>query len=209
MHGEADCLMFDGRMDESLARLRELVTVSPFSVIDGFPLAAHLYMARRYEEAIVAAQAMQARLPGISMHRFYSRVYWQQGRFDEALEEERREFERRGDRVVSAALEAGAAASGPTGAMRAMAEALAARAAESYVEPFNVAGAFARAGLVDETLGWLEKAVENGSYEMHYIAFWPHLDFLRDDDRYRKLEKRVYGGPRAQKIRKLGSDSSR
>jgi TolB-like protein len=202
IHGEADCLMFNGREDESLARLRELVTISPFSVMDNIPLPTHLYMARRYDEAIIAATAMQARLPQFSMHRFFAKVYWQQGLFEEALEEERLELERRGDSILLAALKEGLAASGPTGAMRAMAEALVARANESYVEPFNIAGAFARAGMADEALYWLNKAVENGSYEMHYIAFWPHLDFLRDDERYRELVERVYGH-RARDIRKL------
>jgi TolB-like protein/Tfp pilus assembly protein PilF len=206
IHGEADCLMFAGHMDESLARLRELVTISPFSVIDNFPLLAHLYMARRYDEAIIAAKAMQARLPEFSLHRFFSRIYWQQGLFDKALEEERQEFERRGDTVVLAALEAGLEASGPTGAMLTMAEALVTRASGTYVEPFIIAGAFARAGLANETMYWLEKAVDNGSYEMHYMVFWPHLDFLRDDERYRELTDRVYG-QKAHDIRKLESVS--
>ena len=202
IHGEADCLMFNGRMEESLARLHDLVKISPFSVIDNFPLPSHLYMARRYDEAIIVAKAMQARLPQFSMHRFFSRVYWQQGLWAKALEEERQEFERCGDTVMLAALEKGLETSGPTGAMGAMADALVARAKETYVEPFNVAGAFARAGLVEETLCWLEKAIENGSFEMHYIAFWPHLDFLRDDPRYQELIERVYGR-KAQDIRKL------
>lgn len=202
IHGEADCLMFDGHEEESLARLRELVKISPFSVIDNIPLPTHLYMARRYDEAISAAKRMQARLPQYSMHRFYSRVYWQQGLVNKALEEEKLELERRGDCDLLAALEEGFAAFGPTGAMLAMAEALAARACESYVEPFNIAGAYARAGSGDETIYWLEKAVDCGSYEMHYIAFWPHVDFLRNDERYQALMKRVYGR-KAQAIRKL------
>ena len=202
MHGEADCLMFHGHMEESLDRLRELTTISPFSVVDNFPLLAHLYMARRYDEVLSEAKAMQARLPPTPLHRLLSRVYWQQGRFDEALEEERLECQRLGDSVLMSALEAGLEASGPTGAMRAMGETLAARAAETYVEPFIIGGAFARAGRVDETLYWLEKAFENGSYEMHYMAFWPHLDFLRDDERYQDLADRVYG-PMVQDIRKL------
>jgi hypothetical protein len=136
------------------------------------------------------------------MHRIFFRVYWQQGLFDKALEEERLELRRRGDVVLLEALEEGLDASGPVGAMRAMAKALVARANESYVEPFNIGGAFARAGLADEALYWLEKAVENGSYEMHYIAFWPHLDFLRNDERYQKLMDRVYGH-KAEAIRKL------
>jgi TolB-like protein/tetratricopeptide (TPR) repeat protein len=206
IHGEADCLMFEGRMDESLARLRELVKVSPFSAIDSFPLPTHLYMARRYEEAISVGKAMQKRVPHFPMHRFFSRVYWQQGRFDKAIEEERRECGRLGDTMLLAALEAGLEASGPTGAMGAMAEALVARASESYVEPFNIAGAFARAGLADETLYWLENAVQNGSFEMYYIAFWPHLDFVREEKRYQDLLEQVYGR-KAQAIRKAASVS--
>jgi len=61
-----------------------------------------------------------------------------------------------------------------------------------------------RAGLVDEALHWLDKAVEYGSYEVTYIAFWPHLDALRDDSRYENLLRRVYG-ERAQEIRRLGN----
>jgi len=206
IHGEADCLMFRGHVEESLDRLRELAAMSPFSIFDNFPLATHLYMARRYDEAIDTAKAMHARLPQFSLHRFFSRAYWQQGRFEKALEEERQEFKRLGDTVLLEAMEAGLENSGPTGAMRAMGEALAARATETYVEPFIIAGGFARAGRVDETLYWLEKAFENGSYEMHYMAFWPHLDFLRHDERYQDLADRVYG-PYAQDIRKLENTS--
>jgi DNA-binding winged helix-turn-helix (wHTH) protein/Tfp pilus assembly protein PilF len=202
IHGEADCLMFDGRVDESLVRLRELVTISPFSVIDNIPLPTHLYMARRYDEAIIEAKAMQARLPQVSMHRFFSRVYWQQGLFHKAVEEERLELERRGDFVLLEALEEGFSTSGPTGAMLAMGEALVAQAEKSYVEPFNIAGAFARAGSFDKAMHWLERAVENGSYEMHYIAFWPHVDFMRDTERYQHLVTQVYGH-KAQAIRRL------
>ena len=121
---------------------------------------------------------------------------------EEALKEERLELERCGDTALLTALEKGADESGPTGAMRAMAEELAKRASQSYVEPFNIAAAFAKAMLVDETLFWLEKAVKNGSFEMHYMAFWPHLDFLRKNDRYQTLMNRVYGD-KAAAIRKL------
>jgi TolB-like protein len=202
IHGEADCLMFDGRIDDSLARLREMVKISPFSIIDNFPLPSHLYMSRRYDEAIVVAKAMQTRFPQFPMHRFFSRVYWQQGLYDKALEEERQECQRLGDTVQLEALESGFEASGPAGAMGAMGDVLVARARECYVEPFIIAGAFARAGLVDETIKWLEKAIQNGSFEMYYIAFWPHLDFLRDDERFQKLLDRVYG-QKARDIRKL------
>ena len=54
-----------------------------------------------------------------------------------------------------------------------LAEALAARSEVIYVDPFEIGKTFARAGMVDEALHWLDKAADNGSYEITYIAFWP------------------------------------
>ncbi|MDH3267025.1 MAG: tetratricopeptide repeat protein, partial [Gammaproteobacteria bacterium] len=202
IHGDADCLLFDGRMDESVNRLRELMTISPFTAMHNMPLPSHLYMARRFDEAISAATAMQARTPQFSMHWLIAKFYWEQGRFDKALEEERLEFERRGDTILLAALEEGLEAGGPTGAMRAIAEAMVDRASEIYVDPFDIAEMFARAGMVAEGIHWLEKAADHGSYELTYVAYWPHLDVLRDHPRYRDLLVRVYG-QKAQEIGRL------
>jgi len=200
IHGDSDCLMLEGRFDESVARARELLTISPFSAMHGLPLPGHLYVARRLDEAINAATAMQARVPQYSVHWMLARFFWQQGRFDEALEEQRLEFERGGDTVLLAALEEGLDAGGPSGAMRAIAEVLIARANETYLDPGDIAELYVRAGLVDEALRWLDKAVTNGSLEETWIAFWPHWDVLRDDPRYKDLVIRVYGEKLGQEI---------
>jgi len=206
MHGDADCLMLHGRLDESVARIREILLVSPFHAMHNLPLCSHSFMTRRFDEAISAAKDVQARNRQLSMHWFLALVYWQQGRFDEALEEERLELKQRGDIVLLEALEEGFDAAGPTGAMRSMAEALVDRAHESYVSPFFIGETFARAGMVDEALHWLDQAVGHGSYNMTYLAFWPPFDLLRDDLRYRDLVERVYG-PRAQEISRAAISS--
>ena len=193
LHGDADCLMLEGRMDESIVRTREVLLVGPFSAMHNRPLTYHLFLARRFDEAIAVGRAMQARAPGFSMHWFFARVYWQQGLFDEALEEERQELERRGDTVLLAALDEGLEAGGPSGALRAVAEAMVTRANESYVDPFRIAETFARVGMVDEALDWLDEAVDYGSYEITYMAFQPEFDVLRDDPRFHTLVERVYG----------------
>jgi tetratricopeptide (TPR) repeat protein len=193
IHGDADCLMLAGHMDESIARMRELVTISPFSIIHSGALIYHLFLARRYEESIAAVKAARERVPGFLMHYTLARVYWVQGDFDEALEAERLELEWRGDTVLLAALEEGLDAAGPIGAMRAMAEALVVRSNESYVDPFEIGKTFARAGMVDEALRWLNRAVEYGSYEITHLAFRPDFDVLRDDPRFEDLLERVYG----------------
>jgi hypothetical protein len=115
------------------------------------------------------------------------------------LEEERLELEQRGDTVLVAALDEGFDAAGPAGAMLSMAEALVDRSHETYVNPFFIGESFARADRVDEALYWLDQAVEHGSYNMNYLAFWPPFDVLRDDPRYTDLVERVYGS-RAQEI---------
>jgi TolB-like protein/DNA-binding winged helix-turn-helix (wHTH) protein/Tfp pilus assembly protein PilF len=193
IHGEADCLMFAGRMDESIARMRELVMLNPFSAIHRGALAYHLFLARRYEESIAAIETARERIPGFWAHYTLARVYWVQGDFDKALEAERLELEWRGDTALLAALEEGLDAAGPAGAMSAIAEALIARANDSYVDPFEIGKTFARAGMVDEALHWLNRAVEYGSYEIMYLAFRPDFDVLRDDPRYEDLLERVYG----------------
>ena len=192
IHGNADCLMFAGHMDESIARMRELVMLNPFSAIHNGALAYHLFLARRYEESIAAVEAARERIPGFLAHYTLARVYWVQGEFDKAMEAERLELEWRRDTVLLAALEQGLDAAGPTGAMRAMAEALVARSSESYVDPFEIGKTYARAGMVDEALHWLNRAAEYGSFETIYIAFRPDLDVLREDPRYRNLVDRVY-----------------
>lgn len=207
IHGDSDCLLFEGRFDESIARTRELLAISPFSAMHSLPLPGHLYMARRIDEAITAVTAMQERVPQYSVHWLIARYFWQQGRFTEALEEERLELQRRGDSVLLAALEEGLDAGGPNGAMRAMAEALVARTSVSYVDPSDIAELYARAGLVDEAMKWLEQAVENGSYEETFAAFWPHWDVLRDDPRFQDLLVRVYGQT-APGIRRQGEQGS-
>ncbi|MBT8070624.1 MAG: winged helix-turn-helix domain-containing protein [Gammaproteobacteria bacterium] len=208
IHGDADCLLLEGRMDESIARLRDIVSISPFSAIHNMPLPYHLYLARRFDEAITAAEDMRMRIPQFSLHWFFAKNYWQQGLFDKALEEKRLEFERRGDTILLTALEEGLEAAGPRGAMRAIAQALVVRAGESYVDAFEIGETFARAGLVDEALQWLNKAVEHGSYKLTYLAIWPELDVLRDDPRYQDLVERVYG-QKAQDIRRLESFNER
>ncbi len=101
-----------------------------------------------------------------------------------------------------AALDAGLDAAGPTGAMRAVAEGLADRANESYVDPFRVAETFARAGLAEEALDWLDKAVDYGSYEITYMALQPEFDLLHDDPRFQRLLERVFG-PAAREIGRI------
>lgn len=191
LHGDADCLMLSGRMEESIAQVRKAQLVDPFAPMHNRPLPFHLFVMRRYDEAIAAAFDLQERIPGYSVHWLLAVVYWQQGHFEKAIEEQRRELEWQKDGELLAALNRGADAAGPTGGMRAMAEALVARSRIGYVDPFKIGEAFILAGAIDEAFHWLDQAIERGSLEAIYIDIRPDFDPLRGDPRYPDLVRKV------------------
>jgi TolB-like protein/DNA-binding winged helix-turn-helix (wHTH) protein/tetratricopeptide (TPR) repeat protein len=191
VHGHADCLMLAGRMKESITELRKLRMLGPFTMFNNIPLCFHLFLARHYDEAIAANQEMHERFPGFSMHMQLSWLYWTQGRFEEAIDEERKELEWRKDAGALAALDAGYMAAGPVGALKSLADFLAARSNETLVDAFRIGEAYARAGFVDEAFHWLNVAVDQGSFEVIWIGFRPDFDHLRDDPRYAQLMQRI------------------
>ena len=107
------------------------------------------------------------------------------------MQEERRKLEQRGDVVLLSALDAGLAAGSPRDAMRAVADALVERSGSSYVDPFEIGKTYAHAGAVDEAIDWLEKAVEQGSFEIIHMVYRPDLDVLRSDPRFQELVRNV------------------
>lgn len=191
IHGEADCLMLHGRFDESVERLRELQVISPFAFTDSFPLTFHLLIARDYDAAIDTIHELEDRFPGYPARLNLSLVFWAQGDFAAALQEERLKLEQRGDTVLLSALDAGLAEGGPREAMRAVADALVERSAISYVDPFEIGKTYAHAGAVDEAIDWLEKAVEQRSFEIIHMVYRPDLDVLRGDPRFQELVRKA------------------
>ncbi len=191
LHGYADYLMLTGRPEEGLVKIRHARLIDPFSPISNMPVPFHLYLMRRYDEAIADARQLRERIPGYTVNWLLALVYWQQGLLAEALEQERQVLAARKDMELLEALEQGEARDGPRGAMLAKAEALVKRSINSYVDPFNIAVTFARAGEAGETLEWLGAAVERGSLELMYIELRPEFDFLRDDPRYVKLVQQL------------------
>jgi len=191
LHGYADYLMLTGRPEDGLAQIRHAQLIDPFTPTSNIPVPFHLYMMRRYEEAIADARQLQQRIPGFAAHRLLALAYWQQGRLEESLEQERQALALHKDVELLAALEQGEARGGPRGAMQAMAEAMVRRSSDAYVDPFSIAVTFARAGETEAALDWLGAAVERGSLELMYIEWRPEFDSLRDDPRFVKLVQRL------------------
>jgi TolB-like protein/DNA-binding winged helix-turn-helix (wHTH) protein len=187
LHGNADCMLLNGRIDESLELVHQMQMVDPFNLAHNRIYASHLFMARRYDEAVTESFRLEERFPGFSMHSLRASVYWLQGLRNEAIEQQRLGFELKKDEALLTALDEGRSSAGPVGAWRAIAEASAARFESQYVDPFRIGDLFTFAGMPDEAFYWYERAVENGSAFVTYMPVWPTLDVLRDDPRYLRL----------------------
>ena len=190
IHGYADYLMLSGRLEESLAQVRRARAIDPFTPTSNLPVPVHLYMMRRYDEAIAEAQELLKTDPNYPVSWLLTLVYWQKGMLQEALAEHRKILTRMNDTGLLEALEKGDAESGPRGAMRAMADEMAARSKMGHVDPFKVSSTYARAGEVNQAIEWLEKALERGSPELIYVGLRPDFDLLRSDPRYESLVQR-------------------
>ena len=191
IHGEADCLMLEGRMDESLERLRELTLLAPFTFFHQLPLSFHLFVARRYDEALSVTLGIRDRFPRSPVHVNLSLIYWQLGEYEKALIEERLKFELYGDTALVEVLDRHGDQAAPREVMRALGEAMAERAKHQYVDPFEIGETFAHAGMTDQALYWLNKAVDNGSYEVIYIGLRPDFDALRAEPGFVELLTRA------------------
>ncbi|MCW8926092.1 MAG: winged helix-turn-helix domain-containing protein [Xanthomonadales bacterium] len=191
IHGDADCLLYEDREEESLERIRELSLIAPFSFMHQLPLSYHLFLARHYEEALAVTLNIQERFPHSPVHVNLSLIYWQQGQYDKALEEERRKYELYGDTEILELFDQDMATTTPQEFMRVIAEKLAERSGESYVDAFEIAEAYTRGGAVDEAIYWLTRAVEQKSFEAVHLPFRPDFDGLRDDPRFSQLLQRL------------------
>ena len=190
IHGYADYLMLTGRLEESLAQVRHARAIDPLTPASNLPVPNHLYMMRRYDESIREMQELLQTNPDYPVSWLLTMVYWQKGMLQESLEEYRKILARTNDTGLLEALTRGNAESGPRGAMRALADEMAARSKVSYVDPFKISSTYAQAGEVNLAFEWLETAVEKGSLELLYVGMRPDFDVLRSDPRYEILMQR-------------------
>jgi tetratricopeptide (TPR) repeat protein len=147
-----------------------------------------LMYARRYDEAIALLRDTLKTSPDdlVALSTLRSALHMKH-LYKEALEVWKASYAARGDELAVEALARGFEAGGYSGALRSVAEMLAARSKTSYVSPWQIGTLFTRAGQNDEALGWLERAYQARDQNMPYLGVDPIFDTLRDDPRYQGL----------------------
>jgi len=185
-------LMPMGQVDDALAELHTAQTLDPLSPVITADLGKDLYLARRYDDAVMQlARALELDPNFVSAHNWLSDTYLEKQMYAEAAAELEKTKPFKEDRVYIRQMAYLHARMGK----RAEAQRELERALElsqgKEVSLGAVALVYAALGDKEKTLAWLEKAYTAKSSFMTTLKFWSVFDPIRSDARFKDLVRRV------------------
>lgn len=187
-HGYADYLLVTGDCDGSVDQVRLGRSYDPMSGWAHSFVIAHLTICGRYDEALAEGRrTRELGVEGGATDYYMGLALWLQGEYDAALAQWRETLGSESERLQ--AMERGYAEGGPSGAMLAEAELIAAGLRRD--NPYTAATFYAAAGEVDTAFEWLETAYSERTPTLLHLTFDPKLDVLRSDPRFADLLRRI------------------
>ena len=192
LHGTGDYLTLIGRAEEGLEFVRLAAETDPFSPGFSLPVQGHLYMMRRYEEALIRLEDFLNLHPDYPVSGWSNLIYWKLGRYEESIDAFR--LANADDSLMLAAIDSGRSESGPLGALQAAAQLLEDRYskdADSDVNALQISRLYARIENADKTMEWLEESYDNKEASLFYVAVRPEYIFLQSDPRFKKLLRKM------------------
>jgi len=184
-------LMIMGRPQEAMRQIERAVKLDPFNVMVITFYSVDLYMARRYDEAVVQALKARELQPGSPIPIFALLfVYAAKGMEKETLAVVREYIKIYGIADLDAALDRGFKQGGFQGAMKTLAEKLATPANQGLVLPTDVSFYFLVAGDKKNGLEWIERAYDVHDPSTPYLRF-PIYDAIRSEPRFQALFRRL------------------
>lgn len=179
-----------GRFDEWKVQMDRCLELDPLSEFYRFFRGRHLMTLHKPEESLAALQKVQEEAPDFDLiHDGLWYAYESTHRYDLALAEAVKSFERKGDAEVVAALR------GSGGdyrlAMRRAGDILTKRSATKYVSCAVIARLFVYGGDKEKAIAWLQRAYETHDQGMGTLKNAPMWDSLRGDPRFEELVRRM------------------
>jgi TolB-like protein/DNA-binding winged helix-turn-helix (wHTH) protein/Flp pilus assembly protein TadD len=192
-HWYAQLLAPLGRIDECLAASRKALDLDPLSLIISGSHGNRLYLARRYDQAIEQLHKTLELDSSFDLaHWNLGEVYEAKGDFAQATDAYARVARLSNDRpAVLASLARAQALSGNRDVAWSFVDRLRALSQSTYVSPFDLALVHVGLGMNDEAFAWLDKAYDDRSSRLVFIAVDPRLDALRTDPRFDDLLRRL------------------
>jgi TolB-like protein/Tfp pilus assembly protein PilF len=184
-------LIARSRTEESLAASRRALELDPLDLLINLHLAWHYYFAREYESAVEQCQRTLEMDPNFTRAQlFLGLAYEQMGMFDVAIASFRTAIAASGGGLdYKAALGHALANSGRLTETRQILRQL--QNESNYVSPYVVALLHVALGENETAFEWLQKAYDEKSTFMTYVAVDPRLAGLRSDVRFTEILKKV------------------
>jgi serine/threonine protein kinase/Tfp pilus assembly protein PilF len=182
-----------GRHQEAIEKGKLVRQLDPLSTFAHVSLGYAYYFARDYEMAIEECQkALEMDKNLTFAYRNIGLAYLQLKKFDQAFEALNKAITYScGGLAFESYLGVAYAIAGKHEEARRVLENLEVIDREKYVPAYNFAMIYAGLGEADRAFEWFEKAVQERSGFLPFLAVEPIADCLRDDPRYRELLGRI------------------
>jgi len=188
----SDYLNKMGRPTEAMPEIERAVALDPYNPLFQLVYAVNFLYARRYDEALEQSRRALSTEP--DLNPALNVTWWAlslKGMPKEALAAAKAYMKVvYGDRETENGFDEGYVHGGYAEAMRRAAQALAARARASYVEPIDIAQTYVEAGENAQALEWLEKALAVRDPNLPILGM-PPFDRLRSEPRFQAIVRRV------------------
>jgi tetratricopeptide (TPR) repeat protein len=185
-HGLADLLTIRGRPEEGLRQAKLGRQADPLSSLVNGTVVGHLYLARRFEEAIAELARLRDKFHAQNLlQTFLTSSLWELHRYEDAWRESRTAWSRMNDPRLLQVADRGYAIGGPPNGMRAVAD-----YAATHWDSGNatvIAKIYARGGAPESSLRWLERAYRERISNLPLEVADPVFDGLRPDRRFQTL----------------------
>ena len=182
-----------GRSEEAIEFQKKAMELDPFS--RPFGLAYTYIDVRQYDAAIKDARMrLETQPKEVSLVWTLCEAYRRKGDLKEAAEEWEKGLllsEENGNSISAATVRRAYARGGYRAVLLEQAKYLKEISATKYVSPVDMALQYAQLGDKEKTLALLEDAYRERSPLLVWIETDPAYDFLRSDERFRSLIKRV------------------
>jgi serine/threonine protein kinase len=180
-----------GRPEEGVSEIERALELDPLNFFAQGIYGLHLFNSGRYDDAIAQFRKTLRTEPNFPLaHEGLWVAFNQKRMYEEALAEAKKYFDVLGDREVAEALERGYAEAGYPRAMSLVAEKMAERSKQTYVQSTQIARMYDHAQEGDQALEWLEKAYKEREPAMVNLNVWPQ-GTLRDDPRFKDMLRRM------------------
>jgi serine/threonine-protein kinase len=193
-HWYSNLLSDLGRSEEAIAEKQRALRLDPLSLVINADFGNILYHQRKYDDAILQLQKtleLDSNFP--LAYQFLGYVYEVRKRYDEEVASFKKGLQSSpNDPELKADLARALALSGDKAQARQILNELLELSQERYIVAYEIAMIYDGLGEKFETFDWLEKAVEERSYQVSSMSVDPRLDPLRSDPRFKKLLERLH-----------------